>query len=199
MHEVFNITIIAIVQSLYDFAGWFGIIQRWLRAEEISVPARIYRVIKETLDYPVTLYLLIFVFHTGWAYVAAFYIAKWFHLCDGLYNVYEFILTNKPAVDWGHWRWWTPLGLLRSNWWGFCPLKGHTQYDYNESKGYWQPTDDELISINPVQYDAEAVNHNNYSYYKTIGFSRGMVNIHESWMQTAAGLVSAAVLLFIWA
>lgn len=195
MHQLFYITIIAIVQSLYDFAGWAGVIQRLLRVEETAVPAKIYRAIKETLDFPVTLYVLIFVLNVEWAYIAAFYAAKWFHLCDSLYNIYEFIITNMPVVDWGHWRWWTPLGLMRTNWWGFCPVKGFTQYDYNESKGFWQPYEEELMPLK----DINNVDYNDYSYYKTIGFSRGMVNIKESWIQTAAGLLIAITLLLIWA
>jgi hypothetical protein len=173
-----NLFLIAAIQSAYDFAGWYGVIgedikHRW---------ANIFRVTKAVLDFPFTIYILYFPLDFNGALLVAFYIAKWCHLCDSFYNIYRYILTNKPTDEWGYWRWWTPLGLLRTNWWGFCVVKGYTEYDQLNYRGKFR------------YYGIEQ----NYKHYGRIGFSRGMVSIKEAWIQTAIGLISAGLIWGFW-
>jgi hypothetical protein len=172
------ILILALLQSLYDFVGWFGIIQNWAAVPEHAWQAKLYRVIKETLDIPVTFVILYFYLNISLPLIAAFYTAKWFHLCDSLYNIEEYILTNKPTENWGYWRFWTPIGLLRTNFWGFCIIRGYTQLDYNEKSGYWGSGENIFEK---------------YPHSKS-SFIKGMVSIKEAWIQTFIGLVPALLI-----
>ncbi len=124
-----------------------------------------------------------FIFDVQLVILAAFFIAKWFHLCDSYYNIFRYILTNESTAVWGFWRWWTPLGLLRCNWWGFCVLPGFTELDMDAQYGNWS-TD---------CYKRKYLNYPDYNFLK------GMVSINEAWIQTALGLFLTAIILLIWA
>ncbi|MBE2217435.1 MAG: hypothetical protein IAE90_04475 [Ignavibacteria bacterium] len=172
-----TIFVLAIIQSLYDFAGWFGLFK-----ENDKHPKRLYfRITKEVLDFAVVPVIAFYYFGVPLQVFAAFYIAKWLHLCDSFYNIWRYILTNQPTPEWGYWRWWTPLGLLRTNFWGFCVFKGYTEYDYDTGDGFWHPH--ENLS-----------NLNDFKYYKS-GFSRGMVSAEEAYIQTLYGLILASIIL----
>lgn len=163
---------LALIQSLYDFAGWYG-----LYKEQAGHPKEwLFRLVKTILDLFVTVWIAHWYFQVSWVVLAAFFIAKWFHLCDSLYNIWRFILTNEPAMEWGNWRWWTPLGLLRSAYMSKVPLlKGYTELDYRNRTGYWSGGTEEY-GVMPM-------------------FSKGMVSSRESWIQTAIGLVLAYIIL----
>jgi len=174
-----TIIILAIIQSVYDFAGWFGIFK-----ENDKHPTKnVFRWIKVILDFIVVPAIAFLYFGVSLGVLAAFFVAKWFHLCDSFYNIYRYILKNEPTTDWGYWRWWTPLGLLRTNFWGVCVLPGKTEWDFAGQVGYWHP--------NPEEGYVGGL------FYKQIGFKRGMVSITEAWIQTAIGLLLAGLLLLV--
>ncbi|RPI19700.1 MAG: hypothetical protein EHM58_00410 [Ignavibacteriae bacterium] len=176
MNKIF---LLAFIQSLYDFAGWFGIIQHWLKVTEDKWQAKLYRLIKELLDIPVTFVLLYYFFQVDISIILAFYTAKWFHICDSFYNVEEYIVTNQPTTNWGYWRFWTPLGLLRTNFWGLCLVKGYTKLDYDERTGNW----------------GNGYNiYTKYPQYKA-HFLKGMVSVKEAWIQTLIGLLLALIII----
>lgn len=158
--------ILASAPSILDFTIWFGVF-----VENDKHPKQwLFRVCKAIFDFGILPFVAVYFFDVSYGLLAAFYIAKWWHLCDSLYNIYRYILTNKPTEEWGYWRWWTPLGLLRTNWWGICAIKGHTERDFQPKQ-----------KVNKSK------------------FSKGMVSIQESWYQTAIGLFLAAVIALIWA
>lgn len=174
-----TIIIIAMIQAAYDFAGWFGVIKE----NPEHKFAVIFRILKEMLDFIALPLLLYFYFGLNIGSFAAFFIAKWLHLCDSFYNVYRWIFTGEMVSGWGYWRWWTPLGLLRTNFWGFCVLKGFTEYEHQWKLGHWRDPADEPLDLE----------------LKDIGFSRGMVSTEETWIQTCLGLILAGVILQFWA
>jgi hypothetical protein len=101
-----------IIQGIYDLLGWFAV----LKEQTGNKYELIYRVIKETLDFPVTGLLLIFVFHWSIDSIASFYLLKWFGACDAVYIIlWKIFNPGKNYTQEGiWWMWFTPLAWHRS-------------------------------------------------------------------------------------
>lgn len=173
------ILFIGLIEALFDFAVWYGI----YKEHSGHKYEWIFRTLKALIDFLIIPAIAYFIFDVQLGILAAFFIAKWFHLCDSYYNIFRYILTNESTAVWGFWRWWTPLGLLRCNWWGFCVLPGFTELDMDAQYGNWS-TD---------CYKRKYLNYPDYNFLK------GMVSINEAWIQTALGLFLTAIILLIWA
>lgn len=111
--EFFYIFIAAYIQGgVYDFAGWYGIFKErsghkweWL-----------YRLLKEILDFVVTPVIMIYCFKWNPDLIGAFYILKWFGWCDAFYiAMWKAFNPKRNYTQEGiWWMWWTPLGMIRS-------------------------------------------------------------------------------------
>lgn len=110
--EFLLIFIAAFIQGGYDYLGWKGIFNEqsghkyeWL-----------YRLIKELLDFPVT--MLIMICWLSWSadLITAFYLLKWFGWCDAFYiAIWKLFHPRRDYTQEGiWWMWWTPLGISRS-------------------------------------------------------------------------------------
>ncbi len=121
LNQLETVIYLGIITALYDFAYWFGI-NREISYETAKETGNdklarriiIFRICKEITDLIILPLVCILSFNVSWNVIGAYYIAKWFHLSDSFYNIYRFIWTNQPVAENGNWRWWTPLGLLRS-------------------------------------------------------------------------------------
>jgi len=101
-----NILIIASIQASYDFLGWFTI----LKEAGKGLAKWIFSIIKETLDFPVTIYLLIN-FDVPAVVIIAFYVAKWFGLCDMIYILIWYAVKRQAYISkYYYWFFFTPLG-----------------------------------------------------------------------------------------
>jgi hypothetical protein len=111
MNELVQIFIIAIIQAIYDFAGWFI----WLgEPEKYDWKAVLFRILKFIFDYPVSILLML---NAGWNVnqIIGFYVFKQLGGVDCLYYIIHFILRNGKVDETGiWWMWWTPLGWHRS-------------------------------------------------------------------------------------
>ena len=142
---------------------------------------------KEILDFVVVPSIAYFYFDVNMGVLIAFFIAKWFHLCDSFYNIFRYILTNQPTSEWGYWRWWTPLGLLRTNFWGYQIINGYTEADLKNKTGAFKIKKDLMSNfLKPVQ---------NKAIHK--GVVRGIVSIREAWIQTGCGIGLATLLSWL--
>lgn len=181
--DMTTVLLLGLIQSIYDYTGWAGIFK-----ENDQHPKRLYfRVVKEILDFIVVPLIAFYWFDVSIVTLAAFFIAKWFHLCDSFYNIWSFVIKNQGVSEWGYWRWWTPLGLLRTNFWGLQIIKGYTQADHTNKTGafYIKPT----LMANFLKKKQMTVSIN--------GFVRGMVSISEAWFQTGLGILLAFLLLWL--
>lgn len=180
--DMTTVLLLGIIQSIYDYVGWAGIFK-----ENDQHPKRLYfRVIKEILDFIVVPLIAFYWFDVSIVTLAAFFIAKWFHLCDSFYNIWSFVIKNQGVSEWGYWRWWTPLGLLRSKFWGLQILKGYTQIDFENRLEAQKAKKGIIANFLKPQKIVVSVK----------GFVRGMVSIREAWIQTGLGIVLA--FLFLW-
>jgi len=96
------IFLLTLIQSGYDFAGWYGILKE---SYKNKIGAYTFRTIKFLLDFPLTIFVLI---KTGQdlKLIIAFYNSKMFGLCDFFYIVYWFVIKNESynkdneIIDW---------------------------------------------------------------------------------------------------
>lgn len=111
--EFLYIFIAAFIQGGYDYIGWKEIFKEksghkyeWL-----------YRLIKEFLDFPVTMLIMICWMSWGADLITAFYALKWFGWCDAFYiAIWKLFHPGENYTQEGiWWMWWTPLGLKRSS------------------------------------------------------------------------------------
>lgn len=106
-----QIFLYAIVQSQYDFSGWYG----WIKESVNTALWKIilFRIAKFILDFPVTMWL----FHSYnilLSIAIAFYIFKWFGGCDALYILTWMAIEKRVYPTKADWLWWTPFGLILS-------------------------------------------------------------------------------------
>lgn len=104
------VVLLGIIQSVYDFIGWYFILNENPKKEWHRY---VFRTFKEVSDSLVTIYICRLI-GIDWSTLAAFYTWKWFHLCDSLYNLYWKVITKRELPWEGYWRWWTPLGMYRT-------------------------------------------------------------------------------------
>lgn len=103
--------ILILIQSSYDFAGWFI----WLGEKHSDIMDYtwrewLFRVTKLILDFPVTIYLCL-TLDIGYTTLIAFYIFKWFGGCDFFYLVMRMLWTKEKLFNYADWLSWTPYGL----------------------------------------------------------------------------------------
>lgn len=110
MQHINEILLIGFIQAIWDFGGWFV----WLHEPPNYKNWKpvFFRIVKFILDFPITLFVL-YILHIPIDIIVAFYIAKWFNLCDSFYNLFSWLCGSRPAY-YGEWRWFTPLGLYRT-------------------------------------------------------------------------------------
>jgi hypothetical protein len=113
------ILLIGLVQAIWDWLGWFVWLHEpnWDKTKPFwkrysNKWAYFFRIVKFILDFPITL-IALYILHIPIDIIVAFYIAKWFHLCDSFYNLFSWLCGSRPAY-YGEWRWFTPLGLYRT-------------------------------------------------------------------------------------
>lgn len=110
----------AVTQAIYDYLGWNTILGEpdyykstgWKKAGIIF-----FRIVKLTLDYPVTWYLCTRFFAYTQNDVAAFYIMKQCGLCDMIYiGIWKILHPGQDYTSEGiWWLWWTiPVGIYRT-------------------------------------------------------------------------------------
>ena len=108
------------IHALYDYLGWNTILNEPSSYDWKTAKGRwaiLFRIIKFTLDYPVTWYLL--KYYYGWddRLIESFYIAKQCGLCDMIYiGIWKILHPGQDYTSEGiWWLWWTlPLGLYRT-------------------------------------------------------------------------------------
>lgn len=113
MNELAQILTIALIQSSYDFAGWFI----WLGEKHGNIrdytwKEWFFRTVKLILDYPVTIYLLL---NAGFdiKFISAFYVFKRSGGVDFIYLLMKIAWTNQKMFDTADWFHWTPYGAYR--------------------------------------------------------------------------------------
>ena len=113
MAEYLNIFFWLIYHAGYDFTGWYGILKENPKKFLYEL---IFRTIKLVLDYPVTIYLMFYIY--GWKYEDAvcFYLLKQCGWADAFYIILWKLF--NPGLNYTEeglwWLWWTPWGAVKA-------------------------------------------------------------------------------------
>ncbi len=113
MNEIYLILFISIVQgAIFDFGIYYGIFREY----QITAYYKYYWLWKFLFDFPVTIFVSVYLFHISFLMIGMFYLFKWFGFCDFFYQLMWSIIRKKWYDPQGElfWYWDTPLGLLRT-------------------------------------------------------------------------------------
>ena len=107
-----TILLIAFIQAVYDYAGW----HLWIQNNQLEATKWkfVFRTFKELADTVGTLAVCYFL-HVPLQVVVGFYIFKFMHGCDSIYNIFHFLHYNEGVNEYGDWRWWVfPMGWIET-------------------------------------------------------------------------------------
>lgn len=177
LKALLSIAMTCIVQGSYDYLGWDVILGS---KDDGRTAEKVYRVIKEILDIPVTALVMLFWLHLAWYDILWFFLIKVTHGCDRWYNQID-IWQGKDPSFWGYWRWWTmPFGWIRTDWFGKGAFEeGYTFKDYIQGTGHFEKGGgEERLAFLQKMYGSPLKGADPKTY-DTFKYRRGMVNIEE--------------------
>lgn len=107
-----NILLIILIQAIYDFVGWNLILHEPMADfHYYSWREWLFRIIKETLDFPVTVLIMLYL-GFSWKIYAGLYVCKWFGCNDLAYMGFAYATKGQKIDPLINWMWWTPLAII---------------------------------------------------------------------------------------